>query len=55
MISVKTVNNIADAFPIGILGQPDVLTPEENDLLIAKVYNLRSVFGAGKYTGLVEW
>ena len=40
MISVKTVNNIADAFPIGILGQPDVLTPEENDLLIAKVYKL---------------
>ena len=37
MISVKTVNNIADAFPIGILGQPNVLTPEENDLLIAKV------------------
>ena len=47
MISVKTVNNIADAFPIGILGQPDVLTPEENDLLIAKVYKLRSIFGAG--------
>ena len=50
MISVKTVNNIADAFPIGILGQPNVLTPEENDLLIAKVYKLRNTFGAGNTT-----
>ena len=47
MLNVKTVNNIVDAFPIGILAQTEVLTPEENDLLIAKVYNLRSVFGAG--------
>ena len=47
MISVKTVNNIIDAFPIGLYAQPDVLTPEENDLLIAKVYKLRSIFGAG--------
>ena len=47
MISVKTVNNIADAFPIGILAQKNVLTPEENDLLIAKVYKLRNIFGAG--------
>ena len=34
-----------DAFLTGILAQ--MITPEENDLLIAKVYNLRSVFGAG--------
>ena len=47
MISVKTVNNIVDAFPIGILAQTEVLTPEENDLLIAKVYKLRDTFGAG--------
>ena len=47
MINVKTVNNVVDAFPIGILAQRDVLTPEENDLLIAKVYKLRSIFGAG--------
>ena len=47
MISVKTVNNIIDAFPIGLYAQPDVLTPEENDLLIAKVYKLRNTFGAG--------
>ena len=47
MISVKTVNNIVDAFPIGILAQTDVLTPEENDLLISKVYKLRNTFGAG--------
>ena len=36
MISVKTVNNIIDAFPIGLYAQPDVLTPEENDLLISQ-------------------
>ena len=47
MINVKTVNNVVDAFPIGILAQRNVLTPEENDLLIAKVYKLRTVFGAG--------
>ena len=47
MISVKTVNNIIDAFPIGLYAQPDVLTPEENDILISKVYKLRSIFGAG--------
>ena len=47
MINVKTVNNIVEAFPVGILAQPEVLTPEENDLLIAKVYNLRNTFGAG--------
>ena len=35
MINVKTVNNVVDAFPIGILAQKNVLTPEENDLLIA--------------------
>ena len=39
MISVKTVNNIIDAFPIGLYAQPDVLTPEENDLLIQKYIN----------------
>ena len=50
MISVKTVNNIVDAFPIGILAQTEVLTPEENDLLIAKVYKLRDTFGAGNTT-----
>ena len=50
MISVKTVNNIIDAFPIGLYAQPDVLTPEENDLLIAKVYKLRNTFGAGNTT-----
>ena len=47
MISVKTVNNVIDAFPIGLYAQPDVLTPEENDILISKVYQLRTVFGAG--------
>ena len=47
MISVKTVNNVIDAFPIGLYAQPDVLTPEENDILISKVYKLRTVFGAG--------
>ena len=47
MISVKTVNNIIDAFPIGLYAQPDVLTPEENDLLMSKVYKLRNTFGAG--------
>ena len=47
MINVKTVNNIVEAFPVGILAQTEVLTPEENDLLIAKVYNLRNTFGAG--------
>ena len=47
MINVKTVNNVVDAFPIGILAQRNVLTPEENDLLIAKVYKLRNTFGAG--------
>ena len=47
MISVKTVNNVIDAFPIGLYAQPDVLTPEENDILISKVYQLRNVFGAG--------
>ena len=41
MISVKTVNNVIDAFPIGLYAQPDVLTPEENDILISKVYQLR--------------
>ena len=50
MISVKTVNNIVDAFPIGILAQTEVLTPEENDLLIAKIYKLRNTFGAGNTT-----
>ena len=50
MISVKTVNNIIDAFPIGLYAQPNVLTPEENDLLIAKVYKLRNTFGAGNTT-----
>ena len=47
MINVKTVNNIVEAFPVGILAQTEVLTPEENDLLIAKVYKLRNTFGAG--------
>ena len=47
MINVKTVNNITDAFPVGLYAQPDVLTPEENDILISKVYQLRNVFGAG--------
>ena len=47
MINVKTVNNITDAFPVGLYAQPDVLTPEENDILISKVYKLRSIFGAG--------
>jgi len=47
MISVKTVNNVIDAFPIGLYAQPDVITPEENDILISKVYKLRTVFGAG--------
>ena len=47
MISVNTVNNVIDAFPIGLYAQPDVLTPEENDILISKVYQLRTVFGAG--------
>ena len=47
MINVKTVNNITDAFPVGLYAQPDVLTPEENDILISKVYQLRTVFGAG--------
>ena len=47
MINVKTVNNVVNAFPIGILAQKNVLTPEENDLLIAKVYKLRNTFGAG--------
>ena len=47
MISVKTVNNIVDAFPIGILAQTEVLTPEENDLIIAKIYMLQETFGAG--------
>ena len=47
MISVKTVNNVIDAFTIGLYAQPDVLTPEENDILISKVYKLRTVFGAG--------
>jgi hypothetical protein len=37
MISVKHVNNIVDAFPVGILAQTEVLTPEENDLLMSKV------------------
>ena len=46
MINVKTVNNIIDAFPIGILAQTELLPPEENDLLIAKVYKLRNTFGA---------
>ena len=50
MISVKAVNNIVDAFPVGILAQTEVLTPEENDLLIAKVYKLRNTFGAGNTT-----
>ena len=47
MINVKTVNNVVNAFPIGILAQKNVLTPEENDLLIAKVYKLLNTFGAG--------
>ena len=47
MINVSTVNNIVNAFPVGILAQTEVLTPEENDLLIAKVYKLRNTFGAG--------
>ena len=47
MISVRTVNNIVDAFPVGILAQTEVLTPEENDLLMSKVYKLRDTFGAG--------
>ena len=50
MISVKTVNNVVDAFPVGILAQTEVLTPEANDLLIAKVYKLRDTFGAGNTT-----
>ena len=50
MINVKTVNNIIDAFPIGLYAQPNVLTPEENDLLIAKVDKLRNTFGAGNTT-----
>ena len=50
MINVQTINNIVDAFPVGILAQTDVLTPEENDLLIAKVYKLRDTFGAGNTT-----
>ena len=35
MINVKTVNNVVNAFPIGILAQKNVRTPEENDLHIA--------------------
>ena len=50
MINVKTLNNIVDAFPVGILAQTEVLTPEENDMLIAKVYKLRNTFGAGNTT-----
>ena len=50
MINVKTVNNIVEAFPVGILAQTELLTPEENDLLIAKVYKLRNTFGAGNTT-----
>ena len=38
MINVKTVNNIVEAFPVGILAQTEVLTPEENDLLLSLIH-----------------
>ena len=47
MINVKTVNNITNAFPVGLYAKPDILTVEENEILTRKVYTLRETFGAG--------
>ena len=47
MINVKNVNKIIECFPTALYAQPDVLTPEENDVLMSKVYKLRNTFGAG--------
>ena len=52
-INVNTVSNkVTHVFPVGLYAHPDLLTEEENDVLLKKIENLRCVFGKGNTT---EW
>ena len=47
MINVQPVSNIIEAFPVGIYARQNILTPEENDIILTKIYKLQETFGAG--------
>ncbi len=47
MINVQPVSNIIEAFPVGIYAKQNILTPEENDIILKTIYKLQATFGAG--------
>tara|TARA_B100000965_G_scaffold128449_1_gene106944 strand:+ start:18 stop:629 length:612 start_codon:yes stop_codon:yes gene_type:complete len=47
MINVQPVANIIEAFPVGLYAKQNVLSPQENDIVLQKIYKMQSALGAG--------